>query len=65
MILPGVTDARYLSKLGIQTYGFTPMKLPEDFAFFDVIHGADERIPVEAVQFGTEAIYKAIQRYGT
>lgn len=65
MILPGVTDARYLSRLGIQTYGFTPMKLPEDFAFFDVIHGADERIPVEAVQFGTEAIYKAIQRYGT
>jgi acetylornithine deacetylase/succinyl-diaminopimelate desuccinylase-like protein len=64
MILPGVTDGRYLSKLGIQTYGFTPMKLPRDFAFFDVIHGADERIPVEAVEFGTEAIYKAIQRYG-
>jgi acetylornithine deacetylase/succinyl-diaminopimelate desuccinylase-like protein len=64
MILPGVTDGRYLSKLGIQTYGFTPMNLPQDFAFFDVIHGADERIPVEAVEFGTEAIYKAIRRYG-
>jgi acetylornithine deacetylase/succinyl-diaminopimelate desuccinylase-like protein len=64
MLLPAVTDARYLSKLGIQTYGFTPMKLPEDFAFFDMIHGVDERIPVEAVEFGTEAIYKAIQRYG-
>jgi acetylornithine deacetylase/succinyl-diaminopimelate desuccinylase-like protein len=64
MLLPGVTDARYLSKLGIQTYGFTPMKLPRDFAFFDLLHGADERIPVEAVEFGTEAIYKAIQRYG-
>ena len=64
MILPGVTDARYLSKLGIQTYGFTPMKLPSDFAFFDVIHGADERVPVEAVEFGAEAIYKAIRRYG-
>lgn len=64
MLLPGVTDARYLATLGIQTYGFTPMKLPEDFAFFDVIHGADERIPVEAVEFGTEAMYKAIRRYG-
>ena len=64
MILPGVTDARYLATLGIQTYGFTPMKLPEDFAFFDVIHGADERIPVEAVEFGTEAMYKAIRRNG-
>jgi acetylornithine deacetylase/succinyl-diaminopimelate desuccinylase-like protein len=63
MILPGVTDARYLTKLGIQTYGFTPMNLPEGFAFFDLIHGVDERIPVEAVEFGTEAIYKAMQRY--
>jgi len=64
MILPGVTDARYLSKLGIQTYGFTPMNLPKDFAFFDVIHGLDERVPVEAVGFGAEAIYQAIRRYG-
>jgi acetylornithine deacetylase/succinyl-diaminopimelate desuccinylase-like protein len=64
MILPGVTDARYLSKLGIQTYGFTPMKLPEDFTFFDAIHGVNERVPVEAVEFGTEAIHKVIERYG-
>jgi acetylornithine deacetylase/succinyl-diaminopimelate desuccinylase-like protein len=64
MILPAVTDARYLAKLGIQTYGFTPMKLPENFAFFDVIHGVDERVPVEAVEFGTKAIYKAMERYG-
>ena len=27
-VLSGVTDGRFLSKLGIQTYGFTPMKLP-------------------------------------
>ena len=28
MLNPGYTDARYVSKLGIQTYGFLPMRLP-------------------------------------
>ena len=30
-LLPGVSDARFFATLGIQTYGFTPMKLPSDF----------------------------------
>jgi acetylornithine deacetylase/succinyl-diaminopimelate desuccinylase-like protein len=28
VLLPGYTDARWVSKLGIQTYGFLPMPLP-------------------------------------
>jgi acetylornithine deacetylase/succinyl-diaminopimelate desuccinylase-like protein len=50
--------------LGIQTYGFTPMQLPRDFNFTATVHAADERIPVGAVAFGADAIYKAIQRFG-
>jgi len=60
---PAITDARFFSQLGIQTYGFTPMKLPPDFDFIGTIHAADERIPVDAVRFGTEAIYQVLQRY--
>ncbi len=26
-------------------------------------HGADERVPVGAMQFGTDAIYEALKRY--
>ncbi|NIM93023.1 MAG: M20/M25/M40 family metallo-hydrolase [Anaerolineales bacterium] len=63
MLLPAVTDGRFLAKLGIQTYGFTPMNLPEEFKFFDTIHAADERITLEAVDFGAEAMYQAILRY--
>jgi len=63
MLLPAVTDARYFARLGIQTYGFTPMKLPPDFSFFETIHAADERIPSEAVEFGTNAICRLIQEY--
>jgi acetylornithine deacetylase/succinyl-diaminopimelate desuccinylase-like protein len=64
LLLSGVTDGRFFSQLGIQTYGFTPMQLPRDFNFTPTVHAADERIPVGAVAFGAGAIYKAIQRFG-
>jgi acetylornithine deacetylase/succinyl-diaminopimelate desuccinylase-like protein len=62
LLLSGVTDARFFSQLGIQTYGFLPMKLAPDFNFARLVHAADERIPVEALNFGADAIYRAIQR---
>jgi acetylornithine deacetylase/succinyl-diaminopimelate desuccinylase-like protein len=63
-IVPGITDARFFSRLGIQTYGFTPMNLPPSFSFVGIVHAADERIPLKAVHFGTRAIYRVIERYG-
>ena len=63
LLLPAVSDARIFSRLGIQTYGFTPMKLPPDFKFFETIHAADERIPMDAVAFGAEAMYALLNRY--
>ncbi|MBU9713032.1 M20/M25/M40 family metallo-hydrolase [Evansella tamaricis] len=63
-VLPGVTDGRFFSSLGIQTYGFTPMNLPSDFNFIKNIHAEDERIPVECLYFGTEALLEAIQKIG-
>jgi acetylornithine deacetylase/succinyl-diaminopimelate desuccinylase-like protein len=63
LLLPAVTDGRTFAQLGIQSYGYTPMKLPEDFKFFDTIHAADERIPIEAIEFGADAIYEVIRRY--
>jgi len=63
-LLSGCTDARFFSQLGIQTYGFLPMTLPEDFNFSQTIHAADERIPVEAIDFGANAIYELLQCFG-
>ena len=59
----GVTDGRFFSQAGVQTYGFLPMRLPEDFDFTKLIHAADERIPVDAVEFGAEAVWRAVQRF--
>ena len=59
----GVTDGRFFSQAGVQTYGFLPMRLPEGFDFMKLIHAADERIPVDAVEFGAEAVWRAVQRF--
>jgi acetylornithine deacetylase/succinyl-diaminopimelate desuccinylase-like protein len=65
LLIPAFTDARFFSRLGIQTYGFLPMMLPASFTFNATIHAADERIPAEALRFGADAIYKALRRFGT
>ena len=64
LVLMGVTDARFFSNLGIQTYGFLPMTLPDDFKFASVIHAANERIPIQSLEFGTQAIFDVLQRFG-
>jgi acetylornithine deacetylase/succinyl-diaminopimelate desuccinylase-like protein len=63
MLQVGVTDGRFFSRLGIQTYGFLPLNLPADFEFVKLIHAADERVPADALRFGAEAVGRAIERY--
>jgi acetylornithine deacetylase/succinyl-diaminopimelate desuccinylase-like protein len=63
LLLAGTSDARFFTRLGIQTYGFLPMPLPKDFNFAKTIHAADERIPISAVDFGTNAIYELLKRF--
>lgn len=63
MLSPGVTDGRFFARLGIQSYGFTPMRLPSDFDFLSTIHAADERIPVDAVAFGSACMLRVLERF--
>ncbi|HET7568064.1 MAG TPA: M20/M25/M40 family metallo-hydrolase [Gaiellaceae bacterium] len=63
LLMPGVTDGRFFAKLGIQTYGFLPLRLPGDFKLFSMIHAADERVPADAIRFGAEAVGRAVERY--
>jgi acetylornithine deacetylase/succinyl-diaminopimelate desuccinylase-like protein len=64
LLLGAVTDGRFFSRLGIQTYGFTPMLLPANWDFIDFIHAGDERIPVDALAFGTAAVADTLERFG-
>ncbi len=62
-LMPGASDARYFSRLGIQTYGFLPMNLPKEFNLIRMAHAEDERIPVEALPYGADAIYEVLQKF--
>ncbi|MEU6402445.1 M20/M25/M40 family metallo-hydrolase [Streptomyces sp. NPDC046985] len=54
--MPGGTDAKQFSRLGITGYGFSPLKLPEDIDYHALFHGVDERVPVEALHFGVRVL---------
>ena len=52
-LMSGGTDAKAWHKLGITSYGFTPLRLPGDLDFTSLFHGVDERVPVDALEFGS------------
>ncbi|MFF0384618.1 M20/M25/M40 family metallo-hydrolase [Streptomyces sp. NPDC004286] len=54
--MSGGTDAKQFSRLGITGYGFAPLRLPEGFDYQALFHGVDERVPVEALQFGVHVL---------
>jgi acetylornithine deacetylase/succinyl-diaminopimelate desuccinylase-like protein len=36
----------------VRSYGFAPLRLPADLDFTALFHGVDERVPVDALEFG-------------
>ena len=56
--LSGGTDAKSFSTLGIRCFGFAPLRLPADLDFSGMFHGIDERVPVDALAFGTRVLDK-------
>jgi acetylornithine deacetylase/succinyl-diaminopimelate desuccinylase-like protein len=55
-MLSGGTDAKAFARLGIRCFGFTPLRLPPELDFTALFHGVDERVPVDALRFGTEVL---------
>jgi acetylornithine deacetylase/succinyl-diaminopimelate desuccinylase-like protein len=51
-LMPGGTDGKHWAKLGMNCYGFAPLRLPADLDFTALFHGVDERVPVDALEFG-------------
>lgn len=55
-LMSGGTDAKAWHKLGITSFGFTPLRLPADLDFTALFHGVDERVPIDALQFGVRVL---------
>ncbi|MGH3616156.1 MAG: M20/M25/M40 family metallo-hydrolase [Pseudonocardia sp.] len=55
-MLSGGTDAKHFAQLGMACFGFAPLRLPPDLDFASLFHGIDERVPVDALRFGTRVL---------
>jgi acetylornithine deacetylase/succinyl-diaminopimelate desuccinylase-like protein len=60
-VLSGGTDAKAIHTLGVRCFGFAPLQLPADLDFTALFHGVDERVPVDAVRFGTRVLDRFLQ----
>jgi acetylornithine deacetylase/succinyl-diaminopimelate desuccinylase-like protein len=64
-VIPGFTDARAWSRLGIRCYGFSPVRFDpaHDVKFAELYHGDDERVPVDGLRFGLRMLADAVLRF--
>ncbi len=61
-LMSGGTDGKAWSRLGIPSYGFTPLRLPGDLDFTALFHGVDERVPLDALAFGSRVFDDLLDR---
>ena len=57
-MISGGTDAKALTRLGIDCYGFSPLQMPADLDYWRLFHGVDERVPIDGLQFGVKVLHR-------
>jgi acetylornithine deacetylase/succinyl-diaminopimelate desuccinylase-like protein len=62
-LLTGGTDGKHVSRLGTKVYGFAPELYVPGFDGIEGIHGHDERIPTQALRWGTRVLYEVVARF--
>ncbi len=64
-LVPGFTDAKYFTTLGAKWYGFSPVKIPAEIGmhFADMVHGHNERVPIEGLHWGAELLSAVVYRF--
>lgn len=60
-LLSAATDAKSFARLGIRHFGFAPLRLPAGLDFTALFHGVDERVPVDALLFGTRVLDRLLR----
>jgi acetylornithine deacetylase/succinyl-diaminopimelate desuccinylase-like protein len=60
LMLSGATDAKHVSRLGTHCLGFGPVRVPEDFPADQLVHGHDERIPIDGYVWGMHVLHDIV-----
>jgi acetylornithine deacetylase/succinyl-diaminopimelate desuccinylase-like protein len=63
VMAPFATDAKHTARLGIPTYGFSPLRLADDEPFLERFHGVDERVGLDALRWGLPVLYDVVRRF--
>ncbi len=63
VMMPFATDAKHTAKLGVPTYGFSPLKLDPEERFLERFHGVDERVGIDALRWGLPVLYDVVRRF--
>jgi acetylornithine deacetylase/succinyl-diaminopimelate desuccinylase-like protein len=59
-LAPFATDAKHLARIGVPTYGFSPLQTGPGDGLLELMHGDDERVGVEALRFGLPVLWDAV-----
>ncbi|MFI5907872.1 M20/M25/M40 family metallo-hydrolase [Dactylosporangium sp. NPDC051541] len=60
-MLSAGTDAKSFQRLGIRHFGFAPLRLPAELDFTSLFHGIDERVPLDALEFGERVLTRLLR----
>lgn len=60
-MMSGGTDAKAFALLGMRCFGFSPLRLPPDMDFGGLFHGVNERVPVDALEFGERVLNRFLR----
>lgn len=58
--MSGGTDGKQFARLGMTCYGFTPLLLPAGYDYYAMFHGADERVPLSALEAGVRIMHRLL-----
>ncbi|MFI6710402.1 M20/M25/M40 family metallo-hydrolase [Nonomuraea sp. NPDC050478] len=59
----GTDNKTFFADLDIRGFGFVPLRLPAGMDFASMFHGVDERVPVDALQFGVRVLERLLLDY--
>jgi acetylornithine deacetylase/succinyl-diaminopimelate desuccinylase-like protein len=62
-LAPWSTDAKHTARMGVPTYGFSPLRLAPGDGFLELAHADDERVPIEGLQWGLGVFADAVARF--
>ncbi|HEY8870547.1 MAG TPA: M20/M25/M40 family metallo-hydrolase [Candidatus Limnocylindrales bacterium] len=63
VMAPFATDGKHLVRLGVPSYGFSPLQLEPAERYLDRFHGVDERVGIDALRWGLPVLYDAVRRF--